>query len=236
VWVVASAGDCADAFAAAGSTGVEVLAEERVDFRRELSALVARSPSGHLAAYPVVESVQRDGICWEVTAPAPDLDADLAVEAQRIAMRVAAELDVTGILAVEMFETREGRVLVNELAMRPHNTGHWSMDGAVTSQFENHLRAVLDLPLGSPACREPWTVMVNILGGEHGELSEDLYAGYPHVLARDPRLRVHLYGKEVKPGRKVGHVTAYGDDLEEVRERARHAAAWFRGDLGMESE
>ncbi len=196
---------------------------------------MARSPSGQVAAYPVVESVQRDGICWEVVAPAPDLDEELALEAQRIAMRVAAELDVTGILAVELFETTDGRILVNELAMRPHNTGHWSMDGAVTGQFENHLRAVLDLPLGSPAARARWTVMVNILGGT-GPLAEELYAGYPHVMARDPLLKVHLYGKSVKPGRKVGHVTAFGDDLEDVRERARHAAAWFRGELGEESE
>jgi 5-(carboxyamino)imidazole ribonucleotide synthase len=236
VWVVSSSEECADAFAVAGSTDVAILAEEKVTFRRELSALVARSPSGQVAAYPVVESVQRDGICWEVVAPAPDLDPSLALEAQRIAMRVAGELDVTGVLAVEMFETDDGRVLVNELAMRPHNTGHWTMDGAVTSQFENHLRAVLDLPLGSPTARAPWTVMVNILGGEHGALSENLYGGYPHVFARDPRLKVHLYGKDVKPGRKVGHVTAYGDDLDDVRERAQHAAAWFRGDLGNESE
>jgi 5-(carboxyamino)imidazole ribonucleotide synthase len=236
VWVVSSAEECADAFAVAASTGVAILAEEKVEFRRELSALVARSPSGQVAAYPVVESVQRDGICSEVVAPAPGLDEDLAIEAQHIAMRIAGELDVTGILAVEMFETESGQVLVNELAMRPHNTGHWSMDGAVTGQFENHLRAVLDLPLGSPAARVPWTVMVNILGGGHGALSEDLYAGYPHVLARDPSLKVHLYGKDVKPGRKVGHVTAYGADLDDVRERARHAAAWFRGDLGQESE
>ncbi len=236
VWVVSSAEDSAPAFAAAASSGVRILAEERVDFRRELAALVARSPSGQLAAYPVVESVQRDGVCSEVTAPAPDLDPGLAVQAQRIAMRVAGELDVTGILAVELFETHDGRVLVNELAMRPHNTGHWSMDGAVTGQFENHLRAVLDLPLGSPAARQQWSVMVNILGGDHGELSEDLYGGYPHVFARDPFLKVHLYGKEVRPGRKVGHVTAYGDDLDDVRTRAQHAAAWFRGDLGMESE
>ena len=236
VWVVSSSEECADAFAVAGSTDVAILAEEKVTFRRELSALVARSPSGQVAAYPVVESVQRDGICWEVVAPAPDLDPSLALEAQRIAMRVAGELDVTGVLAVEMFETDDGRVLVNELAMRPHNTGHWTIDGAVTSQFENHLRAVLDLPLGSPTARAPWTVMVNILGGEHGALSENLYGGYPHVFARDPRLRVHLYGKDVKPGRKVGHVTAYGDDLDDVRERAQHAAAWFRGDLGDESE
>jgi 5-(carboxyamino)imidazole ribonucleotide synthase len=235
VWVVGSAVEARDPFSVADSTGVEILAEEKVDFRRELSALVARSPSGQVAAYPVVESVQRNGVCAEVVAPAPDLDPALSVEAQAIAMRVAGELGVTGILAVELFETRDGRVLVNELAMRPHNTGHWSIDGAVTSQFENHLRAVLDLPLGSPGARAPWTVRVNILGGDHGALSEDLYGGYPHVLARDPELRVHLYGKDVKPGRKVGHVTAYGDDLDDVRERARHAAAWFCGDLGMES-
>jgi 5-(carboxyamino)imidazole ribonucleotide synthase len=216
--------------------GSRILAEELVDFARELSVLVARSPSGQTAVYPVVESVQRDGICWEVTAPAPGLDDQLALQAQRIGQRLAADLDVTGVLAVEMFETRDARVLVNELAMRPHNTGHWSMDGAVTGQFENHLRAVLDLPLGATTARAPWTVMVNILGGEHRELSDDLYSAYSHTFARDPALRVHLYGKEVRPGRKVGHVTAYGDDLEVVRERARHAAAWFRGDLGMESE
>jgi 5-(carboxyamino)imidazole ribonucleotide synthase len=119
--------------------------------------------------------------------------------------------------------------------MRPHNTGHWTQDGAVTSQFENHLRAVLDLPLGSPVARAPWTVMVNILGGP-ADSGGRLYDGYPHALARDPRLRVHLYGKEPRPGRKVGHVNAYGDDLQECLERARHAAAWFAGELGDESE
>ena len=234
VWRVAAAEQCADAFAAAESAGVRVLAEELVDFRRELSALVARSPSGQVSAWPVVESVQRGGICAEVVAPAPGLAPGLAVEAQRIAMRVAAELDVTGVLAVELFETTDGRILVNELAMRPHNTGHWTQDGAVTSQFENHLRAVLDLPLGAPDARAPWTVMVNILGGD-AETGR-LYDGYPHALARDPRLRVHLYGKGLRPGRKVGHVNAYGDDLDDCLERARHAAAWFRGDLGDESE
>jgi 5-(carboxyamino)imidazole ribonucleotide synthase len=234
VWLVSSAEDGAEAFETAAATGVEILAEERVDFARELSALVARSPSGQVAAYPVVESVQRDGVCFEVTAPAPDLDPELAVRAQQIAMRIAGELAVTGILAVELFETTDGRVLVNELAMRPHNTGHWSIDGAVTSQFENHLRAVLDLPLGAPEARERWTVMVNILGPDRGEVGP-LFQGYPHVFARDPRLKVHLYGKELRPGRKVGHVTAYGEDLEEVRERARHAAAWFGGELGDRS-
>ena len=235
VWFVRSAEDCADAFATAGSTGVRILAEELVDFRRELSALVARSPSGQAAAYPVVASTQEDGICREVIAPAPDLPAALAGQAQEIALRIAGALDVTGVLAVELFETNDGRVLVNELAMRPHNTGHWSQDGAVTSQFENHLRAVLDLPLGSPAPRARWTVMVNILGGPDDSVGR-LYDGYPHALARDPFLRVHLYGKELRPGRKVGHVNAYGDDLDDCLERARHAAAWFSGDLGNESE
>ncbi|WP_459968845.1 5-(carboxyamino)imidazole ribonucleotide synthase [Nocardioides pyridinolyticus] len=231
VWFVRSAEDCGPAFDA----GVAVLAEELVDFKRELSALVARSPSGQAAAYPVVASTQKDGICYEVIAPAPDLAPALAGEAQEIALRIAGELGVTGVLAVEMFETNDGRVLVNELAMRPHNTGHWTQDGAVTSQFENHLRAVLDLPLGSPAPRARWSVMVNILGGPDESVGR-LYDGYPHALARDPFLRVHLYGKDLRPGRKVGHVNAYGDDLDDCLERARHAAAWFRGDLGNESE
>jgi 5-(carboxyamino)imidazole ribonucleotide synthase len=235
VWFVGTVEECAEPLRVAAESGVRLLAEELVEFRRELSALVARSPSGQAAAYPVVASTQRDGICVEVVAPAPDLDADLAARAQQIALRIAGELGVTGILAVELFETHDGRVLVNELAMRPHNTGHWSQDGAVTSQFENHLRAVMDLPLGSPATRERWTVMVNILGGEHPEVGR-LYDGFPHAMARDPRLRVHLYGKDLRPGRKVGHVNAYGDDLEDCLERARHAAAWFSGDLGNESE
>jgi 5-(carboxyamino)imidazole ribonucleotide synthase len=226
VWFVEGSSDSEKLFADRASDDA-LLAEEAVDFVRELSALVARSPSGQLAAYPVVQSLQRGGICVEVVAPAPDLTPALAAQAQRTAMRVAAELDVTGILAVELFETRDGRILVNELAMRPHNTGHWSIDAAVTSQFENHLRGVLDLPLGSPATRARWTVMVNILGGS----APTLYDGYPHVLARDPGLRVHLYGKSVRPGRKVGHVTAYGDDLDDLVERARHAARWFEGSL-----
>jgi 5-(carboxyamino)imidazole ribonucleotide synthase len=212
---------------AAFNADVPILAEEKVDFVRELSAIVARSPHGQAVAYPIVESVQKDGICVEVTAPAPGLAPDRAAQAQQTALKIAGELGVVGILAVEMFEARDGRLLVNELAMRPHNTGHWSIDGAVTSQFENHLRAVLDLPLGSPAARAPYTVMVNVLGGD----VEDMHRGLLHCMARDPGLKVHFYGKSVKPGRKVGHVTAYGDDLDDVRERARHAAAYLTGTI-----
>jgi len=223
VWIVDVADEVAEPFAA----GVPIVAEERVDFRRELAAVVARSPSGQAVAYPVVHAVQRDGICHEVVAPAPDLAEEQALAAQRMALTIARELDVTGILAVELFETRDGDILVNELAMRPHNTGHWTIDGAVTSQFENHLRAVLDLPLGAPTPRAPWTVMVNVLGGDY----PDMHRAFLHCMARDPRLRIHLYGKEVRPGRKVGHVTAYGTDLEAVRERARHAAAYLTGEI-----
>jgi len=230
VWVVRSLADADEALADADRRGVPLLAEEHVDFHRELSAIVARSPSGEEAAYPVVATTQLDGICHEVIAPAPDLSPERAAEAQQLARHIATELDVTGVLAVELFDAEDGRILVNELAMRPHNTGHWTQDGAVTSQFENHLRAVLDLPLGSPEPRAPWTVMVNILGGPDPEAGH-LYDGYQHALARDPRLRVHLYGKELRPGRKVGHVNAYGDDLADTLARARHAAGWFRGDL-----
>jgi 5-(carboxyamino)imidazole ribonucleotide synthase len=217
VWVVRAADDADEAFA----SGRHLLAEELVDFRRELSALVARSPSGEMVSYPVVESRQANGVCAEVVAPAPDLDPALADEARSMAERIAAELDVTGILAVELFETTDGRLLVNELAMRPHNTGHWSIDGARTGQFENHLRAVLDLPLGSTSPRAPWSVMVNILGGA----VEDLEAQRAVVLAAEPDVKIHLYGKAVKAGRKVGHVTAYGEDLDDVLDRARRAAS-----------
>ncbi|MFE3199068.1 5-(carboxyamino)imidazole ribonucleotide synthase [Embleya sp. NPDC055664] len=223
VWIVRDEDEAAVPFAA----GVPVLAEEKVDFTRELAACVVRSPHGQAVAYPVVESIQVDGVCREVIAPAPDLSEERAVEAQRIALSIAGELDVTGHLAVELFETADGRILVNELAMRPHNSGHWSIDGAVTSQFENHLRAVLDLPLGDPRARAPWTVMVNVLGGDY----PDMYRPYLHVMARDPGVKVHMYGKDVKPGRKVGHVTVCGDDLADVRERARHAADYLRGDI-----
>ena len=199
-------------------------------FRRELAALVARSPSGQGAAYPVVQTVQVDGICREVIAPAPGLSQDAAVEAEAMALRIAAELGVTGLLAVELFETRTGGLLVNELAMRPHNSGHWTIEGARTSQFEQHLRAVLDLPLGSCVPAAPsgqFTVMANLLGGT----DPDVFDRYLHVMAADPAVKVHFYGKEVRPGRKIGHVTIVGgpgDGVEELRDRARRAASYLR--------
>ena len=209
------------------ASGTPLMAEQAVTMRRELAVQVARSPYGQAAAWPVVETVQRDGQCVEVLAPAPDLEPATAAAAQELALRIAAVLDVTGLLAVELFDTdgtAEGLV-VNELAMRPHNSGHWTIEGARTSQFEQHLRAVLDLPLGDPRACAPWSVMVNVLGGAY----EDLYRSYLHVMARDPGVKVHLYGKTVKPGRKVGHVTVTGDDLEDCRARARHAADFITG-------
>ena len=227
VWVLDSS---AEAAVLIGSTtlapGVRWLAEEKVDFVQELSAQVARSPHGQAVAYPVVRTVQTNGICTEVVSPAPGLTDDEAVAAQQVALTVAKVLEVVGMLAVEMFQTRDGRVLVNELAMRPHNSGHWSIDGAVTSQFENHLRAVLDLPLGDPSAVATYSVMVNVLGGDK---PEGLYRAYLHCLARDPGLKIHMYGKDVRPGRKLGHVTVVGDDLDDLLGRAHHAADYLTG-------
>lgn len=206
--------------------GVAVLIEERVSMRRELAALVARSPFGQGAAWPVVETVQREGICVEVIAPAPGLSDESGAAAQALALRLADELGVVGLLAVELFETTAGDLVVNELAMRPHNSGHWTMNGAVTSQFEQHLRAVLDYPLGETAAIAPVTVMANVLGAPQPPamtLDERLH----HLFGRIPDARVHLYGKAERPGRKLGHVNVVGDDLAVVRERAGRAAHWM---------
>ena len=206
--------------------GVQILAEEFVDFTRELSVLVARRPSGEERVYPVSETVQTDGICTHTFTPAPDLSDNQAAEIERLALRIAAELDVTGILAVELMQRADGTVVVNELAMRPHNTGHWSIDGAHTSQFENHLRAVADLPLGPTGQREPRAAMVNVLGGGRA----DLPAAAAEALEFAPDARVQLYGKSVVPGRKVGHVTVVGDDATDVRAKAQAVADHLMGD------
>jgi 5-(carboxyamino)imidazole ribonucleotide synthase len=231
VWVCESAAQAAEVLALGGAPGPGAgpvfMAEEYVPFVRELAVLAACSPHRQGAVYPVVQTVQRDGICREVIAPAPGLPPGRAAQASELALRIAAELGVTGLLAVEIFETEAG-LLVNELAMRPHNSGHWTIEGAKTSQFEQHLRAVLDLPLGSPALAAPATAMANVLGGDDG----DIYDRYIHVMAADPGVKVHMYGKSVRPGRKIGHVTVTGDgahrDPAELADRARRAASYLR--------
>ncbi|MET8835027.1 5-(carboxyamino)imidazole ribonucleotide synthase [Micromonospora sp. NPDC004540] len=225
VWMVADATEAAELATTLLAGGTPLIVEERVALRRELAVQVARSPFGQVAAYPVVETVQRDGICVEVLAPAPDLPEERAVAAQQLAIDLATALGVVGLLAVELFETPTGLV-VNELAMRPHNSGHWTIEGARTSQFEQHLRAVLDYPMGDTSLTAPVVVMANVLGGEPGGMSVD--ERLHHLFAAEPGAKVHLYGKQVRPGRKIGHVTVLGTDLDDVRARAARAARWLR--------
>jgi 5-(carboxyamino)imidazole ribonucleotide synthase len=194
-----------------------VLLEQKVEFARELAQLVARRPQGDSVTFPVVQTLQKDGVCAEVVAPAPNTSSDLVAEAARIGQVIAEALDVTGVLAVEMFETTSGQLLVNELAMRPHNSGHVFTEGAITSQFEAHLRAVLDWPLGETTLRQPWAVMVNLFGDAS---NERIHA----ALEYSPQVRPHAYGKSPRPGRKAGHLVAYGDDLDQVTTLARGAS------------
>ncbi|MPZ66718.1 MAG: 5-(carboxyamino)imidazole ribonucleotide synthase [Pseudonocardiaceae bacterium] len=206
--------------------GTALLVEQCVPMRRELAAMVARSPFGQAATWPAVQTVQRDGVCVEVLAPAPELDPRTAEDAEELALRVAGELGVTGLLAVELFETPDRKLLVNELAMRPHNSGHWTIEGATTSQFEQHLRAVLDYPLGSTTALAPVAVMANVLGGTAPPtmaLDERLH----HMMARYPAAKAHLYGKAERPGRKIGHVTMLGERFAPVRETAVTAAEFL---------
>ncbi|WP_307453578.1 MULTISPECIES: 5-(carboxyamino)imidazole ribonucleotide synthase [Microbacterium] len=226
VRVVSAAAEAEDWFAALAEDagGGALLVEELVDFTRELAQQVARRPSGDVRAYPVVETVQRGGVCAEVIAPAPRADDRVQRVAAEIGVAVAEGLGVTGMLAVELFETSDQRILINELAMRPHNSGHWTQDGAVTSQFEQHVRAVLDLPLGSTDAIAPWSVMINVLGGPaEGGLEER----FPAAMEAHPTAKIHTYGKAPRPGRKVGHVNVVGDDLDEIVYEARGAASFF---------
>ncbi|KKK06697.1 5-(carboxyamino)imidazole ribonucleotide synthase [Micromonospora sp. HK10] len=225
VWLVDDAVQAEELAATLLAGGTPLIVEERVALRRELAVQVARSPFGQVAAYPVVETVQQDGICVEVLAPAPGLGEERALAAQQLAIDLATALGVVGLLAVELFETPDGLV-VNELAMRPHNSGHWTIEGARTSQFEQHLRAVLDYPMGDTSLTAPVVVMANVLGGEPGGISLD--ERLHHLFAAEPGAKVHLYGKQVRPGRKIGHVTVLGSDLADVRARAARAARWLR--------
>lgn len=205
-----------------------LLAEQKVPFTRELSALVARRESGQVSAWPVVETIQVNSVCDEVIAPAPHLSAEVATAATETAVKLAAELGVTGVMAAELFEvpgSAQG-FYINELAMRPHNTGHWTQDGALTSQFEQHLRAVLDLPLGDPSPIAEVAVMKNYLGGEN----EDIFGVYPLAMSAEPRAKIHFYGKEPRMGRKIGHVNVIGGahEVQQLRQCAENAAAILR--------
>ncbi|HBC7265972.1 TPA: 5-(carboxyamino)imidazole ribonucleotide synthase [Corynebacterium striatum] len=206
--------------------GTPLMAEEKITLTRELSVLVARRPSGEVKAWPITESVQRDGICAEAFAPAPGLSPELAERAAKVGELVAAQLGVTGVLAVELFafNTDAGEdIAVNELAMRPHNTGHWTQDGSVTSQFEQHLRAVLDLPLGATDPLAPITVMANVLGGP-ADPEMPMRQRVREVMERYPQARIHLYGKDYRAGRKIGHVNIVGTDVAKTRRIAADAA------------
>jgi 5-(carboxyamino)imidazole ribonucleotide synthase len=213
VRVVSAGGEVAD-WLEAGA----VLMEQKVGFAREVSQMVARRPSGETVPYPLVQTIQKGGVCAEVIAPAPETTSEQVAEAARIGVLIAESLGVTGMLAVEMFVTDDGQFMVNELAMRPHNSGHVFTEGAITSQFEQHLRAVSDWPLGSPGLRHPWSVMVNLFGdaGNHR---------IQQILEHSPGVSVHAYGKSARPGRKAGHLVVSGDDLDDVLALARAAGA-----------
>ncbi len=226
VWMPASPAEAETIVSDQLAHGVRLLVEAKVDLKRELSAMVARSPFGQAATWPVVETVQRNGQCAVVIAPAPDLSDESAARAETLALNLAGELGVVGAMAVELFETNDGAILINELAMRPHNSGHWGMDGACTGQFEQHLRAVLDYPLGDTSPLAPVTVMANILGAAEAptmSMDERLH----HLFARLPQAKVHLYGKGERPDRKIGHVNVLGADVAVVREQAERAAHWM---------
>ena len=202
----------------------KLLVEELIDFDFEISVMVARSPHGQAATWAPTQTVQSDGICTMAIAPAPDLSESLGQQAQQIALSIAAEIKLVGVMAVEMF-VKGDQLFINELAMRPHNSGHWTIDGSVTSQFEQHLRAILDLPLGDTAMTAQYAVMGNVLGGD----KQDMYRPYLHLLARTPKLKVHQYRKEVKPGRKIGHVTLLGENLVELTTEVQHAIDYMGG-------
>jgi 5-(carboxyamino)imidazole ribonucleotide synthase len=202
----------------------KLLVEELIDFDFEISVMVARSPHGQAATWAPAQTVQSDGICTMTIAPAPELSDALGQQAQQIALSIAAEIKLVGVMAVEMF-VKGDQLFINELAMRPHNSGHWTIDGSVTSQFEQHLRAILDLPLGDTSMTAKYAVMGNVLGGD----KQDMYRPYLHLLARTPKLKVHQYRKEVKPGRKIGHVTLLGENLVELTTEVQHAIDYMGG-------
>jgi 5-(carboxyamino)imidazole ribonucleotide synthase len=204
----------------------KLLVEELIDFDYEIAVMVARSPHGQATTWAPTQTVQKDGICVLTISPAPQLSAALSEKAQKLALDIAAEVAVVGVMAVEMF-VKGDNLFINELAMRPHNSGHWTIEGSHTSQFEQHLRAVLDLPLGDPSMTAPIAVMGNVLGGS----KTDMYRPYLHLMARTPALNFHHYKKDVRPGRKIGHVTLLGKDLVELTNEVQHAVDYMSGEI-----
>jgi len=204
----------------------QLLIEELVEFDFEIAVMVARSAHGQAVTWAPTETVQSDGICTSTISPAPKLSQEMAEKAQHLALSIANDLSLIGVMAVEMF-VKGDELFINELAMRPHNSGHWTIEGAKTSQFEQHLRAILDLPLGDPAMVAPYAVMGNILGGE----KTDMYRPYLHLMARNPNLKFHQYKKEIRKGRKVGHVTVVGENLLELTEVIAHARDYMSGEI-----
>ena len=222
VWKVNSARELGDLL----QKMPKLLVEELIEFDYEIAVMVARSPHGQATTWAPTQTVQKDGICVMTISPAPLISAALSEKAQKLALDIAAEVGVVGVMAVEMFVKGEN-LFVNELAMRPHNSGHWTIEGSHTSQFEQHLRAVLDLPLGDPSMTAPIAVMGNVLGGS----KTDMYRPYLHLMARTPALHFHQYKKEVRPGRKIGHVTLLGKDLVELTHEVQHAVDYMSGEI-----
>ena len=222
VWKVADAQELSSLLQKTG----KLLIEDLVDFDYELAVMVARSPHGQAATWAPTQTIQKNGICTMTISPAPHISLDVSEKAQKLALDVAATVGVVGVMAVEMFVKGED-LFINELAMRPHNSGHWTIEGSHTSQFEQHLRAVLDLPLGDPSMTAPLAVMGNVLGGD----KPDMYRPYLHLMARSPALKFHHYKKEVRPGRKIGHVTMVGENLIELTREVQHALDYMSGEV-----
>jgi len=204
----------------------QLLIEEFIEFDFEIAVMVARSAHGQAVTWAPTQTIQSDGICTSTISPAPKLSSELAEKAQHLALSIANDLSLIGVMAVEIF-VKGDDLFINELAMRPHNSGHWTIEGAKTSQFEQHLRAILDLPLGDPAMVAPYAVMGNILGGD----KTDMYRPYLHLMARNPNLKFHQYKKEIRKGRKVGHVTVVGENLLELTEVIAHARDYMSGEI-----
>lgn len=204
----------------------KLILEELINFDFEIAVMVARSPHGQASTWAPTKTIQNDGICVETITPVPEFSEEQAQTAQNLALQIADEINLVGVMAVEMF-VRGSDLFINELALRPHNSGHWTIEGAVTSQFEQHLRAILDLPLGDTSLTNKWAVMGNVLGGS----KSDMYRPYLHLMARTPALKFHQYRKEVRPGRKIGHITITGDNLVELREEVDHALAYMSGEI-----